>query len=251
MNTLRSIFLSQTSLLTDARRDEKNQAGCRQISLPSSGLAVFLCFFTLMISVVQAETKPDTVFTQSLRFGVDVSGFARQFIESETLPLEFSADFEWRENYFVAAEGGWLSVDVNRDTHRYQASGYFVRTGTDFNILRGSEHNPNDVLIISLRYGYGKLDHEAPHIIIQDPFWGNYVSSAEKESYAMHWLEAGIGMKAEIWNSFFLGWSLRGRIRLSRTDDPNMEPYFVSGFGKSNSTAVMFHYSLYYRIPLK
>ncbi len=251
MNTLRSIFLIPASLLTDGGRGANKHIGCRQISINGLRLAVLLFLLAAMMPVAQAETKTDTIFTPSLRLGIDVSGFARQFIETETLPLEFSVDFEWRENFFAAAESGYLRVDVNRDTHRYQAGGYFVRAGTDFNILRGSEHNPNDVLIISLRYGYGKLEHEAPHIVIQDPFWGNFVTNAEKESYSMHWLEAGIGMKAEIWNNFFMGWTLRGRVRLSRTADPNMEPYFVSGFGKSNNTAVMFHYSVYYRIPLK
>ncbi len=216
---------------------------------------MLICFFALNVTAIHAgyysNNPPDTVFISSLRFGVDMSGFVRHTVETEILPIEISADFEWRENFFAVAEVGWLNVDVNRETHRYMANGYFFRTGADFNILRGKEYNPNDVLIISVRYGYGKLEHEAPHIVIQDPFWGDYVTSTPKEEYAMHWLEAGIGMKAEIWNDFFLGWTLRGRVRLSRTSNPNMEPYFVSGFGKSNSTAVMFHYSIYYRIPFQ
>lgn len=212
-------------------------------------LLLLCCMLAATLPVAQAETQPDTLFVPSLRIGLDVSGFARQIVEAETLPLEVSADFEWRENIFAAAEGGWLNVDVDRDTHRYRARGYFIRTGADLNILRGSEHNPNDVIIISLRYGYGKLEQEAPHIVIQDPYWGDFITTAEKESYAAHWLEAGLGMKAEIWNNLFLGWSLRGRLRISRTSDPNMEPYFISGFGKSGNTALMFHYSIFYRIP--
>ncbi len=236
MNILRFIFLipAQSSTNRGLKR-----------------LLLLCCMLAAILPVAQAESQRDTVFVPSLRFGLDVSGFARQIVEAETLPLEASADFEWRENFFAAAEGGWLNVDVNRNTHRYQAQGYFFRAGTDFNILRGSVHNPNDVLVISLRYGFGKLEHEAPNIVIQDPFWGDYVTIADRESYQMHWLEAGIGMKAEVWNNFFLGWTLRGRVRISHTSNPNMEPYFISGFGKSNSTALMFHYSIYYRIPLK
>ncbi len=212
-------------------------------------IMLVICLLAATASVAQADSERDTIFVPSLRIGLDVSGFARQIVEAETLPLEVSADYEWRENFFAAAEIGYLNVDVDRDTHRYQARGYFIRTGADFNILRGGDHNPNDVIIISLRYGYGKLEHEAPRIVIQDPYWGDYFTEAGKESYAAHWLEAGLGMKAEIWNNLFLGWSLRGRLRVSRTSDPNMEPYFISGFGKSGNTALMFHYSIFYRIP--
>lgn len=201
-------------------------------------------------AATQAESPRDTIFVPSLRIGIDMSGFARQIVEPETLPLEFSADFEWRENMFAAVEGGWLNVDVDRETHRYRAKGFFVRTGADFNLLKGSVQNPNDVIIISLRYGYGKIQHEAPHIVIQDSYWGDFITKADKESYAAHWLEAGLGMKAEIWNNLFLGWSLRGRLRVISTSDPTMEPYFISGFGKSNNTALTFHYSILYRIPL-
>lgn len=212
--------------------------------------ACLLTYFLMMPAGVHAEQETDTLFVPSVRFGVDLSGFARQLFETETLPVEFSADVEWRENFFIAAEGGWLTVDVNRETHRYQASGYFFRLGHDFSIFRGGAHNPNDVFLVSLRYGYGRVRHEAPHIVIPDPYWGDYETSLSSEEYAAHWLEAGIGMKAEVLRNLFLGWSLRGRVRIANTSDPLMQPYIISGFGKSDNSALMVHYSIYYRIPL-
>ncbi len=210
---------------------------------------IFLILALLSTSVA-VTAQNDTIFKPAVRLGLDVSGFARQLIEAETLPVEFSFDYEWRKKYFAAAEAGWLNVDVNRDTHRYNAQGYFFRTGIDIGILGGDVHNPNDHVLLSLRYGYGRLKQEAPYILISDAYWGDYETSVDPETYHAHWLEAGLGMKTSIWNNLFLGWSLRGRVRISSTSDPNMEPYFISGFGRSNNAALMLHYSIYYRFPL-
>ncbi len=209
-------------------------------------------FLILVLSATKllAASQQDTLFTPSVRFGVDVSGFVRQIWERETLPVEFSADVEWRKNHFIAAEAGWLNVKVEKETHQYFASGYFFRAGADFNILDRAPEHPNDVLLLSIRYGFGKLEHEAPMIIISNPLWGDYQTSVEAEAYYTHWLEAGIGMKSEIFNNVFLGWSLRDRLRTSSASDLMMEPYRISGFGKSQNTTLTFHYSVLYRFPL-
>jgi hypothetical protein len=210
---------------------------------------IFLILALLLISM-SATAQIDTLFTPAARIGVDVSGFARHLIEEETLPVEFSFDYEWQQNYFAAAEVGWLNVDVNRDTHRYNAQGFFFRTGVDIGILGGDIQNPNDHVLISLRYGYGRLKQEAPYILISDAYWGDYETSVDPETYHAHWIEAGLGMKTSIWSNLFIGWSLRGRVKLGSTSDPNMEPYFISGYGKTNNAALMLHYSIYYRFPI-
>lgn len=209
-------------------------------------------FLILVLSATNslAAAEQDTLFSPSIRIGADLSGFVRNIWERETLPVEFSVDFEWRKNHFIAAEAGWLNVEVAKETHEYTAGGYFFRAGADFNILERSPEHPNDVLLLSLRYGFGKLDHEAPNIIISDPLWGDYQTGIDAETYSAHWLEAGIGMKSEIFSNVFLGWSLRGRLRVSSTSDPGMEPYRISGFGKSQNTTLTFHYSILYRFPL-
>ncbi len=210
---------------------------------------IFLILALLSTSLT-AKAQNDTIFKPAVRFGLDLSGFARQLIETETIPVELSFDYEWRKKYFAAAEAGWLNVDANRETHRYNAKGYFFRTGIDIGILGGDVHNPNDHVLLSVRYGYGRLRQEAPYILISDAHWGDYETSVDPETYHAHWIEAGLGMKTSIWNNLFLGWSLRGRIRIASTSDPNMEPYFISGFGRSNNAALMLHYSIYYRFPL-
>jgi len=187
----------------------------------------------------------------SLRLGVDISGIGRQLISPESLTAEFSADLEWKKNFFAALEGGWMDVDISRETHSYLASAYFVRAGADFNLLERTPETLHDVVLISLRYGYSNMQHQAPRVVVPDPYWGNYQTSVGKEPYHAHWLEAGLGLKTRVWHQFFMGWSLRGRLLISHTRDPEMEPYLIGGFGQAGSnTSLMLHYHLYYRFPL-
>lgn len=196
--------------------------------------------------------RPDTLFSPSIRLGVDLGGFARQAFEPETKPLELTVDVEWRQHYFAVIEIGMLDVDIDRESHRYQAQGLFIRAGMDFNILGQTSTNPHDGVLLSVRYGYGSLDHEAPMVMITDPYWGNYTTSMPTEAYQAHWLEAGIGLKTQIWGQLFLGWSLRGRLLVSRPSSAGMEPYYISGFGKSGSSGnLMLHYTISYRIPFR
>ncbi len=213
---------------------------------------LFLIPFLAISQVGMTEEVNDTLFVPSVRLGIDISGFARHLIEPETITGEITLDVEWRKSHFFAIEAGLLEVDVEKETHVYQADGYFIRIGADFNILERNPDSPNDVLLASLRYGYGKLEHEAPFVLIPSPYWGARETVIPAESYQAHWLEAGIGLKTEIWNNIFLGWSLRGRLMISDTSAPAMDPYFISGFGKSgNNTSLSFHYQLMYRLPLR
>ncbi len=210
-------------------------------------------FFLIPLLAIskQLYAGNDTLYTPSVRFGVDVSGFARQMVEPETFSLEASIDAEWRNNHFAVLEAGMLSVDMEKETHRYQANGYFLRIGHDFNILGRKSENPNDLVLLSVRYGFSSISHEAPFVEIHDPYWGSYHTFLPSEQYRAHWLEAGVGLKTELWRNIFIGWSLRGRLLLTTTRNTEMEPYFIGGFGKSNgpaSLSLLYHFS--YRIPL-
>ncbi|MFO7874696.1 MAG: DUF6048 family protein [Bacteroidales bacterium] len=194
----------------------------------------------------------DTLYVPSVKLGFDVSGFARKLVEPETLTAELSVDYEWQEYIFGVVEAGMLTVDVEKQSHTYQTEGRFIRAGVDFNIFKPPGHSSQEGIFVSGRYGYGTLEQRAPYILIHDPFWGDYETSIESDRYRAHWLEAGIGLKTELWRNLFLGWSLRGRLLLAGTSDPDMEPYFIGGFGKNGgSTSLMLHYSIYYRVPFR
>lgn len=208
--------------------------------------------FLLLLTSTSAclHGQGDTIFRPSARLGFDVSGLARRFFEPESRALEFSADWEWRKNWFLALEGGGMAVDIEKDTHSYEAGGWFFRLGADYNFLQRPDPVHQDLVIALIRYGFGSLNHQAPGIRVSNPYWGDYFTEIPSERFLAHWLELGGGLKTRIGKHLFMGWTLRARFLISQSRESLISPYTISGFGRhSGNTSVGIHYFLYYRIP--
>ena len=213
-----------------------------------------LRYILLLLAIAACNhlfAQGDTLYRPAIRLGIDVSGFARELVEPEISTREISLDYEWRDNFFAVLEAGISSVETEKESHIYQAKGRFIRAGADFNLLGARPGSLNDLVLISVRYGYSSMEHEAPFLVIPDPFWGDYQSTIAPEEFRAHWLEAGLGLKTELFSNIFIGWGLRGRVLLSRSGT-EMEPFLIGGFGKpGNNTSLMLHYHISYRIPLR
>lgn len=191
------------------------------------------------------------IFQPSIRIGFDVAGIINRVWQPEILQIEITADSEFTPNWFIAAEGGYLDIDISRESFDYNSGGIFFRLGTDYNLLKKREPESNDVVLLSLRYGFSMLTHYSDRIIINDSYWGDFPTDISAENLNSHWLELGFALKTELFKNIFIGWSFRGRYLLHSTKDPMLSPYNIPGFGKvrSNNTALSMHYGIFYRIP--
>lgn len=209
----------------------------------------YIFLLLLLISSMRAQAEQDSLFVPSAGFGVEVSGLARHFLEPEIMSWGFSAEYEWERNWFAVLESGWNDIQIGRPTHEYESGGIFFRAGADYNIL---QRNTRDRALLSARYGYGRLHHQAPFILIEDAYWGNLESSLPAETIGAHWLELGGGLTAQIAGNFFAGWALRARWLIGTSGQQAMKPYYISGYGKNTSKLIVaFHYSVYYNFPLR
>ncbi len=191
--------------------------------------------------------KPD----RFIRLGFDVSALARQIAEPEVQQFEFSADSEVVFNWFAVADGGFMRVNGDRDDFQYSASGFFGRLGFDYNLLRRIHPAQNDLVLLGMRYGFSRLSHEAPFYNISNPYWGDYTGSLEEGNFYLHWIEFSGGVKTEVFSNFFLGWYLKTRIRITETKEPDLNPYYIGGYGRGVRTApIMVHFSVMYRLGL-
>lgn len=202
-----------------------------------------------MVCSLYSKGDTDTLFHPSARVGIDLSGFARNLLEPETISYEFSADLEWRQNWFAAIETGFLAIDITKDTHNYAAGGYFLRTGIDYNVLRNNAQERAGIVYGLLRYGFGYTNHEAPEITISNPYWGDINTAIPKEDIWSHWFELGGGIKTRLAGNIYMGWTLRARFLIYKSSPLSMEPYYLAGFGKYNDKpSVMVHYYIYYKL---
>ncbi|MBS4013740.1 MAG: hypothetical protein KGZ97_08270 [Bacteroidetes bacterium] len=214
----------------------------------------YISLFLLLISNSILGNNPEEInlFRPSIRIGFDASGLVKRLWQPETMQLEFSADAEIKPNWFIAAEAGYLDIDIIRNNFDYNANGLFLRLGADYNVLTKKPSESNDVVLISMRYGYSGLSHSASRVNIIDPYWGDYTTAIDSEIVNSHWLELGFSLKTELFKGLFLGWAIRGRYLIYRSQDPLLEPYNIPGFGnlRKNNTGFSLHYGLFYRIPL-
>jgi len=107
-------------------------------------------------------------------------------------------------------------------------------------------------MFVGLRYGFTTFYHKADNIQISDDLWGNFTGGKIEPSWlAANWAELAAGMQSRLFNNFYLGWSVKMRIKLGGGNDPFMNPYTIPGYGKPwNNTWLGINYSLYYKIPI-
>jgi hypothetical protein len=198
------------------------------------------------------DTLPPRVVKPFIRFGIDLSALARSYFEPEVRQYEASVDTEFRPNWFATIEGGTATVNSQREGFSYSSSGFFARIGADFNLLGLNYPQHDDLILVGLRYAYSSLQHEAPEYFIQNPYWGSHTGSVNKSNYNLHWLEFSGSVRTEVFRNFFMGWSLRSRIRLAESGNAILNPYYVPGFGHGRRRApAMMHFSVYYRFGLR
>lgn len=211
-------------------------------------------FFILILTISlsgKAQNSDTIVFRPMLTLGYDVSGYARLLLEPEVFMHGFSASYEWKPNWMGAIEVGSMNIDITRDSHQYTSRGIFFRGGVNYNLLQKRPAFSNDEVFLSLRYGFGSLNQQAPFIIIYDPYWGSLETSLDPARYSAHWAEIGGGLKTKLFWNIYLGWDLRIKVLLAQKSDIDMEPYVISGYGKNRgNSAVMVHYSFFYKFPV-
>lgn len=86
---------------------------------------------------------------------------------------------------------------------------------------------------------------------MKDPTWGfpEIPFSYEGVKTTATWAELLAGIKVNVYKNFYMGWSLRYRIRMNMKKTEHTEPWYIPGFGKNNSTNLGVTYSLIYKLP--
>ena len=65
----------------------------------------------------------------------------------------------------------------------------------------------------------------------------------------MGWLEAVMGLRANVYKDFYLGLNVRYRTRLNMSKNEYSEPYYIPGYGLGKSTSIGITYSIIYKLP--
>ncbi len=215
-------------------------------------LRTFKYSFSLVFLFVSFHpgAAQDTIRTRGVSFGVDLSRAVYKIMEPERLEIDFLADVEIMEDIFLMTGFGYAQMNLDREEYTYSSEGYFLRIGADYNILNNEKAWYSEMIHLGVRIGYSRLEHEVPGAVIHDSFWGNRSFSLPRETQQALWIGFAGGIRAELFPNFMIGWSIRGRVMLSKLTEETLTPVLVPGYGKGIKTSTFgVTYSVHYRIP--
>jgi hypothetical protein len=189
--------------------------------------------------------------TYGPRIGFDLAKIPPYFLSPQKQGFELSLDAELLVNLYPVVEIGRSRFTFESDNYDHYCIGSYFRVGFDYNILAYYNEIPYDMGFIGLRYGYSDLTYRTDNITIHDSYWGNFSGSIPEAQMDAHWLEITGGLRTEVFSNFFMGWTVRGKFMLNKTEPALLYPNEIAGYGKGNRKSLLgVSFSVFYKIPV-
>ena len=187
---------------------------------------------------------------EGIRVGLDLTrAYQDLWTKGNRYGTELSADMEMLPNLFTVVETGWEKFKLSQDYVTYNSSGSYSRLGIDYNFLTAEHKEDMDILYAGFRYGFGLAKQQVSNYRI-DSYWGEETGRFGSQNYHSHWIEFLLGMKGEIFNNFFMGWTIRTKVMITQKEYAMPPVYFTPGYGNNDANVNFdFTYSIYYKLP--
>ena len=209
-----------------------------------------LAFLVVMVQL----NAQDGMRVRGPRISYDLASLALLYFDPDRMVYTISVDYEMKQDIYPVIDLGYQHVKINEENYHYSSSGMFTRIGVDVNMLNYDKQvDVYEMMYVGGRYGFSLFNQQAENISVPDPYWGDFNDGQiEKHSLHAHWISVVGGMRAEVFQNFFMGWSVFLNIRFYQSGAEGMDPYNIPGFGKgANRATVSFNYTVSYRIPMQ
>ncbi|WP_046745756.1 DUF6048 family protein [Kordia zhangzhouensis] len=197
--------------------------------------------------------------TYGLRVGVDISKPIRMLLEDDYQGLEIVGDFRITDKFYIAAELGTEKKTVDEDQINFTTEGSFIKIGFDYNAYENWFGMRNSIYV-GLRYGFSThkqtlnsytIYQTNQHVEGEDSLL--LMPGTEFSSLNGHWVEVVAGIKVEVLQNIYMGFSLRLNRLLNTKEPENFQNLFIPGFNKvttDNNVGAGFNYTISYSIPI-
>lgn len=208
----------------------------------------------------QSETKKDSTPVKKerygLRLGVDLFKLTRSFYEKDYRGLELTGDYRLTRRHYLAAEIGNENKTVDDEQLNFTTKGTYLKVGFDYNSYQNWLDMEN-IISVGLRYGVSSFSQTLNSYQIYNPnhYFGEepvVISGEEFNGLSAQWIEVVAGMKAEVFNNIFVGFSVRLNRLVSQKLPNNFDNLYIPGFNRTynGDFGVGFNYTVSYFIPL-
>jgi hypothetical protein len=206
-----------------------------------------------------AQTKDTTKVLYperyGLRLGIDLHKIARTFYEKDYRGLEVVGDYRLTKKFYVAGEIGNEDKTIDDDRLNFTTNGTYFKVGFDYNSFENWLDMEN-MIYVGMRYGVSSFSHTLNTYKIYDPtnYYGETIitSGAKFDNLNASWVEVIGGIKAELFNNLYLGFSVRLNYLVSNKKPEDFDNLFIPGYNRTydGKFGAGFNYTLSYFIPI-
>ena len=223
---------------------------------------------------IDLQPKDTVVHTDpyGIRVGIDLSRLLISTLNDDYTGLELLGDYRLTNKLYVAAELGNEKNTKQEDLYNFTTSGSYVKLGVDYNTY-GNWYGMNNAIHVGGRYAMSSFSQTLNNYRIFDAnrYWTDpdyqidpdpgaindfAVGSDIPQEYSglnASWIEAVLGIKAELFANIYLGASVRIGYLISNKEPDNFRNLWIPGFNKvtdGSNFGVGYNYSISYFLPL-
>lgn len=214
-----------------------------------------LLFFLSLQGIAQAQDSTKIKQRYGIRFGVDLHRLTKSIYDDNYQGLEFVGDYRISQKLYVAGELGNENKITDDDNLNFTTKGTYFKVGFDYNTYENWLDMEN-MIFVGMRYGVSSFNHTLNSYTIYDKenFYGQNTIISEKEFNGLtaSWIEVVGGLKAEVFNNIFVGFSVRLNYLVTDKKPDNFDNLFIPGFNRTydGNFGAGFNYTLSYMIPI-
>lgn len=185
------------------------------------------------------ERKPETGGHQ-VCIGFDFfHPVINQFLK-DRYAYEIAADYYYRDEYYLIAEGGWGGATVNYPDLKYSTANTFLRAGFNKSILTRTKPDDWDIMFIGFRAAMSSISRSSASYVVIDSVWGNSSGAVASRSLIAAWAEITGGMRVEFIRGLSVGWNARGKFLINGKSKSFQElaPLYIAGYGKGDKNSI-------------
>lgn len=221
-----------------------------------SFLLVLISFSGMAQEVAKTDTVKPKTERYGIRFGADLFKLTRSFYDKDYRGLELVGDYRLTRKHYIAAEIGNEKKTVDDTQLNFTTNGTYIKAGFDYNAYENWLGMEN-MIYIGLRYGFSSFSQTLNSYEVYNP--NQYfdeapeiVSGEKFNGLTAQWMEVVAGVKAEVFNNVYVGFSLRVNRLFSNKKPDNFDNLYIPGFNRTydGDFGVGFNYTVSYFLPL-
>ncbi|MEC4050295.1 DUF6048 family protein [Flavobacterium sp. SUN046] len=215
---------------------------------------------TSFLASAQEPTKKDSIAPKKerygLRVGADLYKLTRSFYDKNYKGSEIVGDFRVTRRHYLAAELGNENSTVDNPHLNFTTKGSYIKVGFDYNAYQNWAGMEN-MIYVGLRYGVSSFSQtlNTYNIYNSHPYFGQIPTQIADQKFSglsAQWIEVVAGVKVEVINNVYIGFSVRLKDLISNNKPDNFDNLYIPGFSRTyaGNFGAGFNYTLSYFIPL-